>query len=166
MFLSNNRIGASDGLTVKRCVRGKWEQVTIRQPQAHADYVQSMNGVDRNDRDSADYLTTIWTNHCYLRIFCWGLDRVVHAVCIVVCFLAKGGVGKREWGRYDDKNNGWHDFQIDLAIALMNYGISTESKDTTEARPNFIRQTAFVPCNCRKYFFLLEWICQRHHKST
>ncbi len=32
MFLSNNRIGASYGLTVKRHVRGKREQATIPQP--------------------------------------------------------------------------------------------------------------------------------------
>ena len=66
----------------------------------------------------------------------------IFTVYVVVCFLAKGGVGKKEWRRYDDKNQGRHDFQIDLGIALMNYGISTEWKDTTEARPNFIRQTA------------------------
>ena len=99
MFLSNNRIGATDGLTVKRRIRGQQERATIREPQAHADYVQSMNGVDRNDRDSADYSTSIRTNRYYLRIFCSGLDRVVHAVYVVVCFLAKSGVGKREWGR-------------------------------------------------------------------
>ncbi len=61
----NNRIGAIGGLTVKRHVCGKQEQATIREPQAHADYVQSMNGVDRNDCDSADYLTTIRMNRYY-----------------------------------------------------------------------------------------------------
>jgi hypothetical protein len=80
--------------------------------------------------------------------FCWGLDRVVHAVYVLVCFLAKGGIGKTEWGRYNNKNNSQHDFQIDLEIALMNYCISTEWKDTTEMRPNFLRQTVFVPCDC------------------
>ena len=66
----------------------------------------SMNGVDQNNRDSADYSTSIRTNRYYLRIFCWGLDRVVHVVYVVVCFLAKGDVGKKEWQRYDDKNQG------------------------------------------------------------
>ena len=104
----------------------------------------------------ADYSTSIRTNRYYLRIFCWGLDRVVHAVYVVVCFLAKAGVGKCEWGRYDDKHHGRHDFQIDLGIALMNYGISIEWKDTTETRPNFMRQAAFVPCDCDKCFFCLN----------
>jgi hypothetical protein len=80
----------------------------------------------------------------------------IFTVYVVVCFLAKGGVGKKEWRRYDDKNQGQHDFQIDLGIALMNYGISTEWKDTTEARPNFIRQTAFLPCDCKKCFFCMN----------
>ncbi len=38
----------------------------------------------------------------------------------------------------------------------MNYGISTEWKDTTEARPNLIRQTAFLPCDCKKCFFCMN----------
>ena len=38
----------------------------------------------------------------------------------------------------------------------MNYGISTEWKDTTEARPNFLRQTAFLPCDCEKCFFCMN----------
>jgi hypothetical protein len=38
----------------------------------------------------------------------------------------------------------------------MNYGISTEWKDTTQTRPNFIRQKAFLPCDCRKCFFCLN----------
>jgi hypothetical protein len=49
--------------------------------------------------------------------------------------------------------------KIDLGIALMNYGISTEWKDTTEVRPKFMRQqAAFVPCNCGKCFFCLNGI--------
>ena len=79
MSLSNNRIGATDGLTVKRRIRGQREQVTIREPQAHADYVQSMNGVDRNDRDSADYSTSIQTNRYYLRIWLYMRCMLLYA---------------------------------------------------------------------------------------
>ncbi len=62
MFLSNNRVRTSDGLTVKRRVCGKRERATIPEPQAHANNVMSMNGVDRNDHDGADYSTSIWIN--------------------------------------------------------------------------------------------------------
>jgi len=85
----------------------------------HANY----NAVDRNDRDSADYSTTICTNRYYLRIFFWALDRVIHAVYIVVCFLIKSDIGQKEWKWYFDGHSGRHDFQIDLALSLMNYGI-------------------------------------------
>ena len=83
-------------------------------------------------------------------MFCWALDRVVHVVYVIVSFLAKGGVGKKEWRQYDNKN------KIDLGIVLMNYGISTKWKDITQTRPNLIRQTAFVPCDCDKCFFCLN----------
>jgi hypothetical protein len=45
-----------------------------------------------NDWDSADYLTTIHTNQYYLRIFCWVLDRVIHAAYVVVYFLIKSDI--------------------------------------------------------------------------
>ena len=61
-FLSNNKVGRSDDLTVQRRVRGKRTRDTIVAPQAQADYVANYNAVDRNDWDSADYLMTIRTN--------------------------------------------------------------------------------------------------------
>jgi len=101
MLLSSNRVGASEGLTVKRQVSGKKQSATILEPRENTNYVVAMNCVDWNDCDSADYSTTIWTSGYYLRIFCWGLDRVVHAVYIIVCFLAMAGVGKAEWKNYE-----------------------------------------------------------------
>jgi hypothetical protein len=61
-FHSNNKVGRSDNLTVQRRVRGKRTRDTIVAPQAQADYVANYNAVDRNDRDSADYSTTVRTN--------------------------------------------------------------------------------------------------------
>ncbi len=95
-FLSNNKVGWSDGMTVQRCVRGKSMRDTIAAPRAQADYVANYNAVDRNDRDSEDYSTTIRTNQYYLRIFCWALDGVIHAANVVVCFLIKSDIGQKE----------------------------------------------------------------------
>jgi hypothetical protein len=78
MFLATNRVGFSQGLTVQRHVKGE-KCETIQQPNAHADCVRSMGGIDRNDQDSHDYSTSIRTNRWYIRIFCWVLDWVVHA---------------------------------------------------------------------------------------
>ena len=120
LFLSNNKVGRSDDLTVQRRVRRKRTRDTIVAPQAQADYVTNYNAVDRNDRDSADYSTTIRTNRYYLRIFCWALDRVIHAAYVVVCFLIKSDNGQKQWKRYLDHHSGRHDFQIDLALSVMN----------------------------------------------
>ena len=62
MYLVTNRVGFSQGLLVKRHVKGNKKRETILEPHAHADYIKSMNGVDRNDRDSRDYSTSIRTN--------------------------------------------------------------------------------------------------------
>jgi hypothetical protein len=99
---------------------------TIQQPNAHADYVISVNGVDRNDRDSRDYSTSICTNQWYLWIFCWALDWVVHAQHSIMTFLVEQGIGKPEWKKYRDKNDGRHNFQIDLGISVLNYGVGLD----------------------------------------
>jgi hypothetical protein len=106
-FLITNQVGFShQGLTVKRQVKGNKKSETIPEPHAHADYIKSMNGVDRNNRDSRDYSTSIRTNWWYLCIFCWAMDRVVHAQHSIVVFLAEQGIGKPEWNKYRDKNQG------------------------------------------------------------
>jgi len=145
LFLSNNKVGWSDDLTVQRCVQGKCTHDTIVAPQAQADYVANYNVVDRNDRDSADYLTTIRTNRYYQRIFWLALDRVIHAANVVVCFLIKSDIGQKQWKRYLDHYSGHHDFQIDLALSVMNYGIGLQWDGESDIRPNFMRQNHFVP---------------------
>jgi hypothetical protein len=87
-------------LTVQRRVRGKRTRDTIVAPQAQADYVANYNAVDRNDQDSADYSTTVRTNRYYLRIFCWALDRVIHAMYVVVCFLIKSDIGQNSGNNF------------------------------------------------------------------
>ena len=62
IFPFKQQVGRSDGMTVQRHVRGKRMRDTITAPRAQADYVANYNAVDRNDRDSADYSTTIRTN--------------------------------------------------------------------------------------------------------
>jgi hypothetical protein len=76
---------------------------------------------------------TIRTNRYYLRIFCWALDRIIHALYVIVCELHKrsttdqfGGEWPEYWSLYKDKNGGRRTFQIDLGIALMNHGIGLD----------------------------------------
>jgi hypothetical protein len=61
-FLSNNNVGWSEGMTVQRRAQGKSTCDSVDAPHAQADYVAKYNAVNRNDWDSAYYLTTIRTN--------------------------------------------------------------------------------------------------------
>ena len=153
-FLSTNTIGASEGLFVKRGQKGKRQRDMIPGPMAQLDYAAHFNAVDRNDRDSSDYSTTIRTLRYYLRIFCWGLDRVVHTCYVIVCYLATAGVGNREWKKYKMRKNGRHDFQIDLGLALISFAIKLEW--TGVKRPGWMRQGQFVPCDCKQCYFCVN----------
>jgi hypothetical protein len=144
-------------------VKGKKKRETIPEPHAHADYLKSMNGVDWNDRDSHDYLTSIRTNQWYLRIFCWAMDWVVHAQHSIVIFLAKQDIGKPEWKKYMDKNQGQHDFQIDLRISLLNYGIGLDWDGESRGRPSFCVKgltngITHQPSKSEKV--IVEYVCQ------
>ncbi len=74
-------------MTVQRHVWGKHMHDTIDALQAQANYVANYNAINRNDRNSVDYSTTIRTNRYYLQIFCWALDRVIHTAYVMVCFF-------------------------------------------------------------------------------
>ena len=117
-----------------------------------------MNGVDRNDRDSRDNSTSIRTTRYYLRISFWALDRVLHAMYQVVCCLVQQEVVDKEWEwkRYLSNNGGRERFQIDVALALMSHGINLEWKDRDGPRPAFMRQTAWVPCNCQVCYLCIN----------
>ena len=147
--MSTNRVGASSGLTVRRHSKKKRRRETLAAPRAQRDYVNFFSAVDRNDRDSADYSTTIKTTRYYLRICCWMLDRVVHTLFVVVVALVSVGLGKPEWKKHTSKNSGRHDFQVDLAIIKQDWDGGSE-------RLSWMHQKAFVPCNCGKYYFCIH----------
>jgi hypothetical protein len=96
---------------------------------------------------------TIHTNRYFIRIFCWALDRVIPAVYVIVCNLSKAGMGPTWWKAYDSNKFGRHDFQIDLAIDLMKYGIGLEWDGKLKARPSFMPKSSLLPCECNKCFF-------------
>ena len=61
------------------------------------------------------------------------------------------------WGLYLDKNGGRRKFQIDLGIALLNYGIGLDWDGIkVSLKPHWMRQLEFVPCDCEKCFFCLK----------
>ena len=155
MFLHTNTIGRTKDNHVRRHVRGQRNRNVIRAPHCQGTYVNWFNAVDRNDRDSADYSTTIRTNRYYIRILCWALDRVVHACYVIVCECAKSDIGPVRWKRYLSKHAGRHDFQIELGIALLNRAIELDWNGVGK-KPGWMRQTTLVPCDCKMCYFCLN----------
>jgi hypothetical protein len=61
-------------------------------------------------------------------------------------------------GASSSKNFGHHNFQIDLTMDLMNYGIGLEwdGNLNNSDRPSFMPKSSLVPCNCGKCFFCVK----------
>lgn len=153
-FLHTTEIRGNDGATARRAMKGKKRRVVINCPPAQKDYAANFNGVDLNDRDCGDYSTSIRSNRWYLRIFFWSLDRVVFSCYIVASSLAKAGI-KPAWKKYLSSDGGRYDFQIDLALAVMEAGIRYDWGDVTDEskKPKWMRSQRCVPCECGKCFF-------------
>ena len=69
MFIHTHVVGRSVGGEVMRYVKGRKRRVKLAAPRVQNDYATYYNVVDRNDRDSSGYTTSIKTNRFYLRIF-------------------------------------------------------------------------------------------------
>ena len=155
MFLHSHLVGSSTNTTVRRHVKKQKKKIEIGAPTSQIDYVENYNAVDRQDRDSADYTTSIKTVRYYIRIFCWMLDRVIHAIYVIVCHLMSEGK-RSDWKKYASKNEGRRKFQIDLAILLLNHAIELDMKEKPGEQPKWMRQAAPLPCGCKKCYFCLK----------
>ena len=98
--MSTSTVGFNNGLSAKRHDVSKKDREIVDGVRAQLEYVKWYNAVDCNDRDSADYLTTICTNHYYIRIMCWALDQVIHCEYKVVCWFSVNCLGRDEWKEY------------------------------------------------------------------
>ncbi len=49
-----------------------------------------------------------------------------------------------------DHHSGRHDFQIDLALSVVNYGFGLQWDGESDERPKFMRQNHFVPCDYKQ----------------
>ncbi len=83
---------------------------------------------------------------------------MIHAAYAVLCVLIKRDIGQEQWKWYLDDHSGCHNFQIDLALSIMNYGIGLQWDGVGAKRLNFMRQDPFVPCICGKGLFFLNRI--------
>jgi hypothetical protein len=156
-FLHTHLVRPGDGGFTRRGIKNKRRRLVIKCPPVRRDYAQFMSGVDRNDRESADYSTSIRTNRWYLRIFFWVLDRVIFSCYIIAVYLASSGL-KPTWNKYRSKLSGRFEFQVDLAMALIDFGIRLDWKAPYDEadKPKWMRQKKYVPCSCGVCFFCVE----------
>ena len=99
--------------------------------------------------------TSMRTNRFYFRIKFWLLDRVVHVIYVIACWLARLARGPGSYRKYL-KKDGRFKFQVDLGIEILNYAIGKEWTDLNEPPPQWMRQTDWLPCECGKCFFCLN----------
>jgi len=174
MFVHTKAVGRTETGSVLRHVKGSSKRVSLKAPNVQKIYANNFNAVDRNDRDSADYTCSIRTNRWYLRIFFWLLDRAIFSMFIVLVSYYQD-TGDERFKRYAT-DGGRYIFQIDLGIALLDYGIredwplsNDEIWDLTK-RPRWMRRKDVIPCNCAgpaKCFFCSEGITNGvHHDSA
>ena len=78
----------------------------------------------------------------------------MHQLYVIIIYCARNAIGPPEWTEYL-KKHGRRKFQIDLGRDLMSYAIRN-SWNNTGARPNWMRQTTPLPCECDKCFFSLN----------
>lgn len=156
-FLHTHLVGPNGTSTTHRHVKGSRTPIEIACPPVQKDYAAHFNGVDRNDRDSADYPSTIKTNRWYIRIFFWCLDRVVHTLFVIVVTFARSHKDPNHpWKKYLKRKNARYEFQVDLALDLIEYGIRHDWKDVNDesTRPAWMTHAShWEPCNCKKCFF-------------
>ena len=136
--------------TVRRHAKGQRIRVNFEAPPIQHEYAQYYNALDINDRNIASYSCSIKTNSWYLRVFFWLLDMVVYC-----CFLIFVAAPKDEWLKYRHRREGRRKFQIDLSLAIMECGIKYDwpAPYDNNVRPEWLRQTAYVPCACGLCFF-------------
>ena len=155
--------------TTERYVKGQHKKETIPCPPVVHEYAKDgYNGVDRDDRDGADYSVSIKTARWYLRIWFWILERVNHSTYVCVKHLAEDGV-REDWKDYCSKHGGRRRMQQELGIGLMEYGIRLDWGDDLDPakKPKWMRQTVLMPCNCNICFFCKQGLCNGiHHAPT
>ena len=148
-FLHTHLVKNDGDTKVKRHMKGKRQRINLNAPSIQPEYVNYFNAVDVNDHDSADYSVSIRTNRWYLRVFLWLVDIVVFS-----CYLIVRHTNKKSWSKYKSKNDGRRKFQVDLALAVMEYGITLDWKEpfNDENRSGWMQKKTFVPCACKKIF--------------
>ena len=149
-----------DNNTTQRWSPRSKRRRTVGSPTIISTYNENYNGVDRMDRDRADWSISIKSNRWYLRFYYWIIDGAINHAYITVCEIAKqrslNGVD-HPWLKYT-KRDGRKKFQLDLAHSLISRGILMDQPNAKllkekKHRPGYMRKEPFHPCGCGVCFF-------------
>ena len=143
--------------TVKRFSPRLKKKREIPSPLVGIDYSKHMNGVDRADRDTADYTVSLRSARYYLRIFYWLLDGVVHSMFIVTGMLLRDQNDDHPWQKYRKHHDARYKFQYDLGKSLIEKGLTMDwvgdPTNPTSKRPAYARKQQWIPGKCKSCFF-------------
>ena len=154
-FLHNHVVEPIGVCSVSRFCRDNRQRIEIPSHPVVHEYASNYGGVDRKDRDTSDWTTSIRTTRFYLRIFFWLLDATIHLMYNIVI----SAPWKPEWKKYHSKNKGRSQFQIDLALELGAYAIQRDwdgDLDNEAGKPAWMRQGRLMPCWCGACFFCIK----------
>ena len=140
---------------VERWSPRKKRKREVESPTAITTYTNNYNGVDKKDRDTADWGVSLKSERWYLRVFFWAFDSVTMAMFLIAKHM--GTLLDDEWHLYT-KHDGRAEFQLHLGHALISAGIKMDCPNPLdlkekEKRPPYMRRTAFEPCHCNICFF-------------
>ena len=162
-MLSNHMVGVDNvgnfATRFSPCSKKKKE---IPSPKIVNEYASFYGGVDRKDRDTADWSTSLKSHRWYLRVFYWMLDSSIHSMYLIAKELGAEDPND-PWHKYS-KHGGREEFQLDMAHAIIARAFQLDSaKDASgnlkdlkvkANRPAYTRATDWpVPCDCQHCYF-------------
>ena len=150
----------------RRSKRRKFRQ-TFDAPNIQSEYAKGYRGVDISDQDGSFWSISLRTCRWYLRLFFWMVEKDIHGIYVVVCYIVTETY-KPFLKRYKSKNNGRKKFAVHMGIALMNSAITMEWKRRDdgeyhdEDKPKWMPQNnkngKYQPCECGLCFFCINTI--------
>lgn len=157
-ILHNYMVGEPGDFQTMRWDATLHERVPVSSHKIIPEYIRRMRGVDRADRSMADYDISLKSNRYYLRIVFYTINAAIVCMWIICLNVATTSARTKDpWKKYT-RSEGRLKWTIDLGHALIAKGIKMDwgnIHDNTK-RPKWIRQQAFLPCDCGLCFFCTE----------
>jgi hypothetical protein len=113
-----------------------------------------MGGVDRSDRDTADWGISMRAGgKWYLNIVYWGISKCVGNMWQICVYQAKDGVGAGGtpcvWSKYVQHHDGRYRWQMELAQALCRTGCEAACAELDEGEKPPWMPPVLQPCECQ-----------------